>query len=530
MAMTLSLKHSLLLALVAFFIVSGICLLVTHSAIFMAIFKSNLVLGPNSASFPMWQKLPEPLSARMFLFHVLNPDEVSQGQKPKLEQVGPYVFQEQHEKTSIVWNHENGTVTYKQIRTWVFQPHLSNGTLEDQVTILNPVAASLGPMIKKNVPAFWLPGLNGVLIAFKEKLFFTASVKEILFDGFKDPLLDDLEGLVERLPFIKKFIPPGITDKFAFFYQRNGTDFTDGVWNMFTGESDVAKMGQVYSWNFSTQGVFPDQCGHVHGSAGEFYTPHLEKTHIDLFSNDLCRSIRLPFKSEVDIEGIKSYEFVADKSFFANGTENPLNSCYEPVGEQLRSGVYNTSLCRYGAPVFISQPHFLNADPYYLSLVQSGLSPDPTLHGTSFKVEPLSGIPTEVVARFQMNVLLAPVSGITMLKDVPTVYFPVMWFENKAGVPKNLVFQLSLLAKLPTILQGMGWVEVGLAVSILIIAGLCFMSRSTSVVEDRSPILNESLVGESGDENVFVGPEEDEDESSEEEKEEEEGLEKIEEK
>ena len=103
---------------------------------------------------------------------------------------------------------------------------------------------------------------------------------------------------------------------------------------------------QVYSWNFSTQGVFPGQCGHVHGSAGEFYTPHLEKTHIDLFSNDLCRSIRLPFKREVDVEGIKSYDFVADKSFFANGTQNPLNSCYEPVGEELMSGVYNTSLCR----------------------------------------------------------------------------------------------------------------------------------------------------------------------------------------
>merc|ERR1719288_94229 len=102
------------------------------------------------------------------------------------------------------------------------------------------------------------------------------------------------------------------------------------------------------------------------------------------------------------------------RAFFANGTENPLNSCYEPVEEQLMSGVYNTSLCRYGAPVFISQPHFLNADPYYSSLVQSGLSPDPSLHST----------------RFQMNVLLAPVSGITMFKNVPTVYFPVMWFEN----------------------------------------------------------------------------------------------------
>ena len=103
---------------------------------------------------------------------------------------------------------------------------------------------------------------------------------------------------------------------------------------------------QVYSWNYSTQGVFPDQCGVVQGSAGEFYTPHVQKNHIDLFSNDLCRSIRLPFTREVEVSGIKSYEFVADKSFFANGTENPLNSCYEPVGEQLFSGVYNTSLCR----------------------------------------------------------------------------------------------------------------------------------------------------------------------------------------
>ena len=46
--------------------------------------------------------------------------------------------------------------------------------------------------------------------------------------------------------------------------------------------------------------------------------------------------------------------------------------------------------------------------------------------------------------------------------------------------------------------------------------------------EDQSPILNESLV--SGDENVFVGPEEDDESIEEEKEEEEEGLEKIEEK
>ena len=65
-----------------------------------------------------------------------------------------------------------------------------------------------------------------------------------------------------------------------------------------------------------------------------------------------------------------------------------------------------------------------------------------------------------------------------------------------------------------------------------VIADRAFI-RSKSEDEDRSPILNESLVEESGDENVFVGPEEEEDDddsSGEEEDEEEEGLEKMEEK
>ena len=80
--------------------------------------------------------------------------------------------------------------------------------------------------------------------------------------------------------------------------------------------------------------------------------------------------------------------------------------------------------------------------------------------------------------RFQMNVLLAPVNGITMLAEVPTVYFPVMWFENKAGVPENLVSQLSLLAKLPTILQGMGWAEVNKLIYAFGFHLLCFRSDS----------------------------------------------------
>ena len=139
---------------------------------------------------------------------------------------------------NITWNENNGTVTYKQVRKWNFVPELSKGSLDDSITILNPVAATMAAMVKDPSKAIWRLGLNTLLSAWKEKLFVTKTVREIIFDGFHDPALDNLEKLIEALPFIKEMIPPGaLMDKFGFFYNRNGSDAIDGVWNMFTGKT-----------------------------------------------------------------------------------------------------------------------------------------------------------------------------------------------------------------------------------------------------------------------------------------------------
>ena len=65
-----------------------------------------------------------------------------------------------------------------------------------------------------------------------------------------------------------------------------------------------------------------------------------------------------------------------------------------------------------------------------------------------------------------------------------------MWFENKAGVPDNLVFKMKLMANLNEILQGIGWVQIGVAISIGIISLILFISRRGSE-EDQCPILSQ---------------------------------------
>ena len=120
------LKKASLAILLLVLVVSGLVLLTCNGAIFQYIYNTQLVLSPTSGSFPMWSVLPTPMIASMYLFHVANPEEVSAGAKPHLVEVGPYVFTEQHYKTNISWN-SNDTVTYKQIRSWHFLPHLSTG-------------------------------------------------------------------------------------------------------------------------------------------------------------------------------------------------------------------------------------------------------------------------------------------------------------------------------------------------------------------------------------------------------------------
>nr|CAD7431428.1 unnamed protein product [Timema monikensis] len=53
----------------------------------------NVVLKDDSAAYERWQKTPIPLTMKFYLFNVTNPEEVSLGDSPILQEVGPYVYE-----------------------------------------------------------------------------------------------------------------------------------------------------------------------------------------------------------------------------------------------------------------------------------------------------------------------------------------------------------------------------------------------------------------------------------------------------
>lgn len=96
----------------------------------------------------------------------------------------------------------------------------------------------------------------------------------------------------------------------------------------------------------------------------------------------------MEFYKENEFGGVKTFEFHLPKNSFYNVSLNPDNEGF-CNGDCIGNGVQNISKCYGGVSSFISQPHFLNADPLFLNMVD-GLKPDEEKHDLTLQFVPVS--------------------------------------------------------------------------------------------------------------------------------------------
>lgn len=89
-----------------------------------------------SQVYDMWRKPTIPIYFQVYVFDLQNPQEVINGARPYLKERGPYTYHEYREKVDIV-PQDNGTISYRQIRYFVFDRSLSVGSEQDTFTTIN---------------------------------------------------------------------------------------------------------------------------------------------------------------------------------------------------------------------------------------------------------------------------------------------------------------------------------------------------------------------------------------------------------
>ncbi|KPP62164.1 scavenger receptor class B member 1-like [Scleropages formosus] len=430
----------------------------------------NVEINPkNSLSYTMWKDIPVPFFMSVYFFNVLNPKEILRGEKPMVEQRGPYVYREYRQKDNITF-HPNNTVSYLEYRQYHFVRDMSVGDESDVVVIPNMLVLGAAVMMEK-MPLPVRLVMSATFTTFNENAFLNKSVGELMW-GYDSELVD----------FLNKYLPGMLptTGKFGLFSEFNNSN--TGLFTVFTGQDDIRKVHKVDSWNGLKKVNYwrTEQCNMINGTAGQMWPPFMtEESTLPFYSPDACRSMELVYERPGVTSGIPFFRFVAPKTLFANGTDYPPNEGFCPCRQ---SGIMNVSSCRHDAPVFMSHPHFYNGDPVLREFVL-GLNPTEEQHGLFIDIHPETGVPLNVSVKLQLNLYMKKVLGISQTDSISEVVMPMIWFEEKGYIdgPVRTTFYVNLVL-LPTIMEVMQYVFIALGLFLVLSALFLKLRDKTETV------------------------------------------------
>lgn len=371
-------------------------------------------------------------------------DVEKQGAKPKFQEIGPFTYKVYMHKYFIASN--SGIVSSKEKRTFVFEPSLSSSPEETIVTTVNaPLVIVLNALKSAPLPIRIM--VEGIIKRVDHGFIIEKTVKELLFNGYDDILMKAL-ALVD--PEARKY-------KGRFGYLLNQNASYDKLFSVFDGTDNVNRLNYIFKIN-NTDHLntwFGEDCNSFAGvTRGEIFPPMRTTpfNNIYFFVSDFCRKFSLKYqRSNTLANGLKIFEYVFDPLNVASPSDFPVNSCYfndkkkisfDGMNGTLPSGVIDISPCKAGSPIFLSYPHFLDANDYYLSKV-GGIRPNASAHRGFFYIDQATGSSVKVAARFQVN-LGVSIKNFVKTHNMPNIIFPIFWSEFHSEISKEIESNLLL--------------------------------------------------------------------------------------
>lgn len=125
--------------------------------------------------------------------------------------------------------------------------------------------------------------------------------------------------------------------------------------------------------------------------------------------------------------GISADRYDLSDSAYDSSQEN--STCFNVENEKPVFGLQNISPCQYGAPVYVSNPHFYKTSPELLEAVE-GLTPEKEKHESYLIIQPKLGVPLKAKVRAQLNFKVEQSTNVEVVKNFRDFTFPIMWLEE----------------------------------------------------------------------------------------------------
>ncbi|XP_055386645.1 scavenger receptor class B member 1 [Condylostylus longicornis] len=418
-------------------IVTGILVGIYHP--YDVIFKWKLKFGEGGEIFTLWEKPPVDLYIKIYLFNITNPNEYLAGkEKIKVEEVGPYVYKEYMSHDEIVFN-DNGTVSTIPRHPLVWQEHLSQGNHEnDTVQMLNIALLSIAQVGADKSYLFRLP-INLLIRQTNSQPIVKMTAREFMF-GFETSLTTIGNTFLSDWIYFDKV---GLIDRMY--------DFSEDFETFYTGETDSSLSGlyDTYMGSKNLPQWDGEHCSNIEkASDGAKFKSFLQANDtVKFFRKSMCRSqylVRDP--NEIEVNGFRAYKYSFEENAMDNGEVDERNKCFCKKGYCPPKGLLDVSSCYYGFPIALSYPHFLDSDTKLIDNVD-GMEPDASKHSSYFVIQPESGLPLKISAKFQINMHFRDIRSMARVGRFSHQTIPMLWFDislNELPEPLRNRFNLYL--------------------------------------------------------------------------------------
>ncbi|RVE67790.1 hypothetical protein OJAV_G00085180 [Oryzias javanicus] len=391
--------------------------------------KQEITLTEKSQVFESWKNPPPPVYMEYYFFNVTNPWEFLQGKKASVKQIGPYTYREYRPR-------ENKSAGNPEV---------------DVVTTINiPFVAVMNEL---NSYSFLLRSMVSFYIStLGVDVFMNRTVHEVLW-GFKDPLLSKIHSM-----------RPNVDEHFGLMWKKNGTH--EGEFVFHTGEQNYLDYGKIDTWNGLREMSWwsSNQSNMINGTDGAVFHPLIHRNELlYIFAADLCRSIHLAYVEDVEVKGIQAYRFAPPQT-----------------------------VCREGAPIVVSFPHFYQADPEYINAVD-GMNPNKEEHETYLDLQPTSGVPIRACKRAQLNVIVKRIPGFPKTRHINETIFPIMFVNETATIDDESAAQMKTLLLIVTLVSNFPVFIVGMGIILLLVLVVLFCRNRQKKNEVKRIDFNEAF-------------------------------------
>lgn len=414
----------------ALFLIFGCVSLIVFDKIIHSEVSKQVPLNKKGQIYKQWKNPKVPIYFQVWAFDIVNHLEVLQGEKPAVIQKGPYTYRETRIKHDIKF-FDNGTVYYKERRSFVFDRSKSVGSESDTITSVNLAVAAVMSIVRYE-PQLLRTMVDGAFKFWNETLFVKTSVHDMLW-GREDNILKAVTDIAKAFN-----VTLPINDTVGLLMGKNNSD--TGEYVIHSGQNGLSDFANIISWNGERKlSVWcSEYANSINGSLGIFFPPFVTKDKDQtIFSTDLTRSLSLTYQKEEKLHGITLYKFYAPPHTFANVSINPLNAGFcTPLGQCLPSGLLNMSNAYFGAPVVASNPNFLYCDAEVVESVK-GIHPDREAYESHLSIEPLTGITMDVAKRMQINLHLQKIDDFPETYNLGSIFMPIMWLNESAKIPSD---------------------------------------------------------------------------------------------